>query len=61
MKWYDYLACLWIADGMAASIMDTMSATTTVDFLWSATITVCGYLTFIFYSDWRKEIVDKQK
>lgn len=61
MKWYDYLACIWIADGMSASIMETMLATTTVDFLWYAAMIVCGYLTFIFYADWRKAIIDKQK
>ncbi len=61
MKWYDYLVCLWIADGMAASFIMTITAATTVDFLWYAAMIVLGYLTFVFYADWRKEVIEKQK
>ncbi len=61
MKWYDYLVCLWIADGMSASFIMTITAATTVDFLWYAAMIVLGYLTFVFYADWRKEVIEKQK
>jgi hypothetical protein len=61
MKWYDYFVCLWIADGMSASLMMTLAAATTVDFLWYSAMIVLGYLSFIFYADWRKEMIDQQK
>lgn len=61
MKWYDYFVCLWIADGTSASLMMTLAAATTVDFLWYSAMIVLGYLSFIFYADWRKEMIDQQK
>lgn len=61
MRWYDYFVCIWIADGMAASIMSFIEATTIIDLLWYAVWVVIGYLSFVFYTDWRKEMIDQQK
>lgn len=61
MRWYDYLVCLWIADGMSAYFMMTLQATTLLDLLWYGALIVLGYLSFIFYADWRKEMINQKK
>ena len=43
MRWYDYIACFWFADIIAASLIS-------VNILW---LTI-GVISYIFYESMRK-------
>jgi hypothetical protein len=43
MKWYDYLACIWFADIVAASILHMQIIPLTL-----------GIFSYIMYTDFRK-------
>jgi len=61
VRWYDYLICLWIADGMSANFMMVSQATTLFDLLWYSAVVVLGYFSFVFYADRRKEMINQKK
>jgi hypothetical protein len=43
MKWYDYLACLWLADKISAGLI-----------FMDIFVLTFGILSYILYENWRR-------